>query len=300
MLYAKPGPVAREDMRISVFSMKRRDMERFEFGEFSVFPLLDGPLPTALDKIPDPEHRALAQELIEQVGSDALTMNVFAFLICGPSGKLLIDAGGGKLKGGQLGQVPQQLSALGISCVEIDAIFMTHLHVDHFGGLFDRDGTVFPNAEIVVFREEAQFWLDTPVADLPQRARRSVDAVRECMSLYQGRIRIAEAGEVVRQLRAVPAQGHSPGHCCWQLETGDRSLLAWGDLIHISHIHLPAPHIAFEYDLDPAEALASRRRILDRVADDGIVVAGAHLPSPGIGLIVRQGAAYAFRPGSDS
>jgi glyoxylase-like metal-dependent hydrolase (beta-lactamase superfamily II) len=269
-------------------------MDHFQFGEFTIFPLLDGPLPTTLDKIPDPGHRTEAQKLVDQIGPAALVMNVYAFLVCGPSGNVLIDAGAGKQRNDRLGQVPARLSSLGISCGEIDAVFMTHLHYDHFGGLWTPDGAVFPNAEIVIYREEAQFWLDTPLAGLPERARLGAGAVRECMGHYEGRIRVAEAGEQILGLRAVPAKGHSHGHCCWHLESGGRSLLAWGDLIHIAHIHLPAPHIAFEYDIYPAEAFASRKRILDWVTDAGVFVAGAHLPSPGIGSVVRRQEGYAF------
>ncbi len=51
-----------------------------------------------------------------------------------------------------------------------------------------------------------------------------------------------------------------------------------------------------EYDLDPVAAQRSRLRILDWVAADNILVAGAHLPAPGIGAIVQNGNAYAFEP----
>jgi hypothetical protein len=51
-----------------------------------------------------------------------------------------------------------------------------------------------------------------------------------------------------------------------------------------------------EYDLDPAVAKATRLRVLDWVARERIAVAGAHLPSPGIGAIVRDGNGYGFEP----
>ena len=46
--------------------------------------------------------------------------------------------------------------------------------------------------------------------------------------------------------------------------------------------------------LDKEMACQSRRRILDMVASEGIVVAGAHVNAPGFGHVVRKGTTYAF------
>jgi hypothetical protein len=37
-------------------------------------------------------------------------------------------------------------------------------------------------------------------------------------------------------------------------------------------------------------------QLLDEIAHSGALVAGAHLPAPGLGYITRQGAGFAFRP----
>ncbi len=265
-------------------------------SDMVVRPLYDGPLPTTLDKIPVEAHRAEAEALIEKAGAATLVMNVYAFLVSGPDGTFLVDAGAGPLKGADLGRLPQQLARFGVTPADIDAVFMTHLHTDHFGGLIGANGPALPNADIIVYRREAEFWLDTPESDLPARARRGLDVLRDCMAQYSGRVRYVGEEEVRPGIRAIPAHGHSHGHVCWRIGAGSNALLAWGDLIHIAAIHLPAPHIAFEYDLYPEQALESRLRILDQVGGSGMLIAGAHLPSPGIGRIVRAGDAFAFEP----
>src|SRR5262249_20411402 len=170
-------------------------------------------------------------------------------------------------------------------------------HRDHYGGLFGEHGkAAFPNAQLILHEQEARFWLDHTIDEIPERARRNFDQARQALALYAGRIRRVRDNEDVHGVSARLAPGHTPGHTCWLIQSGGQSMLSWGDLIHIADIHLPAPHIAMEYDLDPATALQSRLRVLDWVATDRIPVAGAHLPAPGIGAIVRAGQGYTYVP----
>ena len=154
----------------------------------------------------------------------------------------------------------------------------------------------FPNAEIVLHEKEAGFWLDTPMERMPKRAHRYYDITLKTMALYEGRVRRAKEGERIGDLSPLLAPGHTPGHTCWKIVAGARTMLAWGDVVHIAYIHLPAPHIVMEYDLDPMTALASRLRVLEYVTTQRIPVAGAHLPGPGVGMITRKNEAYAFEP----
>jgi glyoxylase-like metal-dependent hydrolase (beta-lactamase superfamily II) len=266
-------------------------------GAIEVTPLWDGPLPSSLGKIPDPLHRAEAEKLIAKAGADALTMEVYGFLLRLGDRLALIDSGAGRLMPPDLGKLLDALGALGVAPDQIQHIFMTHVHRDHYGGLTDGEGkAAFPNAELVLHEKEAAFWLDNKFDDMPQRARRHYDSTMQALSLYTNRLRRVRDNEDMFGVSAHLAPGHTPGHTCWLVQSGGQSILAWGDLIHIAAIHLPAPHIAMEYDLDPEAAKWSRMRVLDWVATDHILVAGAHLPAPGIGAIVRTGAGFAYEP----
>jgi len=266
-------------------------------GEVEVTPLWDGPLPSSLYKIPDPRHRAEAERLIAKAGAGALTMNVYGFLLRLGGGLALIDAGAGRMANPGLGRLPAALATHGVTPAEIKTVFMTHMHRDHFGGLVTADGkAAFPNADLVLHEAEACFWLDGEAETMPARARRYIKATREVLALYAGRLRRVKEHEGSPEVVAHPMSGHTPGHTGWLVRSGGEAMLAWGDLIHIAQVHLASPHIAMEYDLDPATALATRLAVLDWVARERIAVAGAHLPSPGIGVVVRCGDGYAFEP----
>lgn len=266
-------------------------------GEVEVTPLWDGPLPSSLEKIPDPQHRAEAERLIAKAGAQALTMNVYGFLLRLGGGLALIDAGAGRMANPGLGRLAAALAAQGVAPAQIMTVFMTHMHRDHFGGLVTADGkAAFPNAELVLHEAEARFWLDGEAGAMPARARRYLDATREVLLLYAGRLRRVKDHEGSPEVAAHLMSGHTPGHTGWLIRSGAQAMLAWGDLIHIAQVHLPSPHIAMEYDLDPAVAKATRLTVLDWVVRERIAVAGAHLPSPGIGMIVRDGDGYGFEP----
>jgi glyoxylase-like metal-dependent hydrolase (beta-lactamase superfamily II) len=267
-------------------------------GDIEITPLWDGPLPTGFDKIPDPAHRAEAEALVAKAGPGALVMEVYAFLLKIGDRYAIIDTGAGELMPPDLGKLPSALRTLGVIPAQIEKIFMTHLHRDHYGGLADAEGKAasFPNAELLVHEKEAAFWLDSRREDLGARALRHYESAMQFLSLYAKRTRRVKDNESILGLTPHLAPGHTPGHTCWLAQSKGQSLLAWGDLIHLTAIHLPAPHIAMQYDLDPKLALQSRLRVLDWVTREKIPVAGAHLPAPGIGAIVRSGNGYAYEP----
>ncbi|HWG06522.1 MAG TPA: MBL fold metallo-hydrolase [Beijerinckiaceae bacterium] len=268
-------------------------------GDIEVVALFDGTLESGLDKIPDPGHRARAEKLAAAAQGSPFTLEVYAFLVKFGERLALVDSGAGTLMGPRLGQLPAVLGAAGIEPRDIGHIFMTHLHRDHFGGLTDASGgAAFPNAEIVLHETEAAFWFATDEALLPQRAQNNRPFAHRATAPYRaaGRFRAVPDGGGLPGIEAMRSPGHTPGHTCWKITSRGRTLLAWGDTIHVPAIHLFDPHIAMEYDLDAALAADSRAHILDLAAREEMLVAGAHLNAPAIGRLVREGGGYRLAP----
>jgi glyoxylase-like metal-dependent hydrolase (beta-lactamase superfamily II) len=70
----------------------------------------------------------------------------------------------------------------------------------------------------------------------------------------------------------------------------------WGDLVHSHAVQFMHPEVAFEYDVDKKQAVATRRKLFAEAAHDKLWVGGAHLPFPGLGHVRKDGNAYAWVP----
>ena len=74
----------------------------------------------------------------------------------------------------------------------------------------------------------------------------------------------------------INAVGHTPGHTVYQLG----QLLVIGDLIHGAALQLANPDICPSFDMDKTASTASRKRILAYARENGLLMAGMHLPAP--------------------
>ena len=50
------------------------------------------------------------------------------------------------------------------------------------------------------------------------------------------------------------------------------------------------------YDQDGPTAVATRRKLIDRVIANKMMICGAHFPFPGAGVFAKDGDAYTFTP----
>jgi glyoxylase-like metal-dependent hydrolase (beta-lactamase superfamily II) len=224
---------------------------------------------------------------------------VNAFLLHLPDRLVLVDGGCGAVMGPTLGRLAGNLAAVGVKPEDIDTILVTHLHPDHVGGLVDGAGqAVFPKAELVVHAADATYWSDDKVlAQAPEgQERQFVELSRATLAAYRDRTRTVTGGEPVPGITAVPAPGHTPGHTGWLVASGGDALLIWGDIVHLPGLQFAHPEAGMVFDVDGAQAIASRRRIMDMAATDRLRVTGMHMDFPGFGHVVRAGGAYAFVP----
>ncbi|HEY3847333.1 MAG TPA: MBL fold metallo-hydrolase [Acetobacteraceae bacterium] len=225
-------------------------------------------------------------------------VTVNAFLVHLPDRLVLVDAGCGGAMGPDMGRLAANLTAAGIAPSDVDVVLATHLHPDHVGGLVDGDGrAVFPNAELVVHEAEPRFWGDeTVLANASEQNRGFVMLARATMAAYGNRMRQVTEGEVLPGVTVVPEPGHTPGHSGWLVASGGDSLLIWGDVVHLPGVQFARPEAEIGFDIDGAQAIASRQRIMDMAATDRLLVAGMHLDFPAFGHVARAAQGYAFVP----
>src|SRR5438105_9533033 len=91
-------------------------------------------------------------------------------------------------------------------------------------------------------------------------------------------------------------RGHTPGHTMYRISSGNQSLLIWGDIVHSAPLQFPHPDWAIAFDTDQELAIATRAKVFDMTSTDKLTVAGAHLPFPGIGHVVKSGTGYGYAP----
>ena len=268
-----------------------------KIGDIEMTALSDGPFPATLDTLLDFD-RDEAQRLIGKPAGTPFFLPVNSYLITLGNKRVLVDTGCGPTMGPQLGQLPCRLREVGVAPDAIDMILLTHIHPDHAMGLVDAAGAaLYPNAELIVHEVEANFWLGQERAvGATERIRRNIGKARHATAAYRERLRTVRDGEVLPGVSAMLLSGHTPGHTGWIVHSGRDSVLIWGDVVHIPAIQVARPEAAFEYDVDPQAARATRARTFDMVCADRLCVAGAHLDFPGLGTIVRTGARYRFEP----
>ena len=223
---------------------------------------------------------------------------VNTFLLQWPERTVLIDTGAGKMMGPSAGRLPANLHAAGVAPGEITDVVLTHMHLDHVGGLLDQAGApAFPDAQLWVAEEEIAFWQDdAQKAAAPEQRRSSFDGARQMVRPYADRLHRFPYGEIMPGLEAIATPGHTPGHTSFLLSSAGAKLLIWGDVVHLQAVQASHPDVSLVFDSDPAQAMQTRRALFDRAANEDLLVNGMHMSFPGFARVGRAGGAYALLP----
>lgn len=270
---------------------------RIMVGSIEVTALLDGVMQLDKNLLQHAEEKELNRALDRMfVGNPKMTTAVNAYLINTGKNLVLVDAGAAGLFGPTLGNLVQNLKAAGYSPEQVDHIVITHLHADHVGGINDQAGKpLFPNASVSVSQAENDFWLSKDIAaKAPPAMQGFFQMAQASAAPYQASgqwkpIPGAGTGEIVPGITAVNASGHTPGHRIYIVESQGQKLVITGDMLHAHAIQFSNPGVAIQFDADQKKAIAMRRDILKRVADEKSFMSGAHLPFPGIGHVIPEG-----------
>lgn len=280
---------------------------RFRIGEMDAVALFDGGLtppstqsPFAIDEPGGSVEAALNAALLPP---DRVQMPFNALVVRAGPELVLIDAGCGPHFGAAGGKMFAALAAVGVKPEHISGIILTHAHRDHFGGMLDAEKRpVFPNAKVFVTRKEHEFWMsstpDLSGMAIPSEATKDfVVGAQEALGAYKGRLQLIAGGDRILQgFELLEAPGHTPGHLAVIIGSGKDQLLHLADVVHHHALSFTRPGWRFAYDVDPALAVETRRKTLDRAAADNLRLFGTHLPFPALGRAKKAGDAYEFVP----
>jgi len=209
---------------------------------------------------------------------------------------ILIDMGSGGRFMPTAGRLWDNLQAAGIDKSKITKVIFTHGHPDHLWGAVDEfDELQIPNATFHVAANEWNFWEgDNALRGLPPERAGFVTGARRNYAALKDRVKMMKPGdEVVPGVHVLDTPGHTQGHVSLALAGGDGLIIA-GDVLTHAIVSFRYPQWRPAADHVPDQAVATRKKLLDRLATDRSRLIGFHLPYPGHGMVERKDGAYRF------
>jgi glyoxylase-like metal-dependent hydrolase (beta-lactamase superfamily II) len=300
LLAFKPGPA---DAKEAMIGNKAPAWYRFKLGDFEATVVSDGTLNLgpAAGLYPKTPKETVEGVLASQFLPSAPVVVQENCLVLNTGDKLvLFDSGMGSYKvfGPAAGRLENALAASGIKPDDIDAIILTHGHIDHLSGIMSDDGKrLFPNAQIIMSKVEHDFWTDEAKTSSTGVMKLLVDSARKNLLPNRDRMVFVEDGkEAIKGVSVVSSRGHTPGHTAYLLSSAGQNFLFTGDIVTNTAISFGHPDWVFSFDADPAMASETRKRVLDMATQDKITLIGYHFGFPGIGHAAKEGDAYRFVP----
>lgn len=275
---------------------------RFKLGTMEATVISDGPLnfpdSTKIFKgAPDDEIRKLLAD--EFLPTDAVRMEQNILVLNTGDKLVMFDTGLYSMKPNPAlpsGRILKSLAEAGIKPEDIDAIVLTHPHIDHAGGIMSEDGKtrLFPNAQIYTTEADFNFWQSEKLIGTPAESSRNT-VMKNLVPNKDRLVMVKDGQEILPGIQAIASHGHTVGHTSYMISSGGRSLCFTGDIAHHS-ILLRRPKMAITFDTDGEMAAASRIRMCDMLASQKIPAMIFHLPWPGIGNIAKEGEGFRFAP----
>jgi len=215
---------------------------------------------------------------------------------------ILIDAGAGPNFMTSAGKLPATLEAAGIDTTAITDVIFTHGHPDHLWGIIDDfDEISFPEANLFFPQAEWDFWrADDVVSKMSEGRQTFAVGAQNRLAAMEEQVQLFNAGEeVLPGIEAFDTSGHTPGHMAFGIHGSgsDEGLMVIGDALTNNAVSFEKPDWPSGSDQDPQKGAATRKMLLDRLANDKMQIVGYHLPNGGVGRVERKDSAYRFVQG---
>ncbi len=298
--------------------MTNENTQRIVLGDVEIIKVVEaqGPFVPARDLVPqaDPQLWQDNQDWLApdhwEPEHDMAVLALQSWVVRSAGLTVLVDTGvgngrerpGSPLFHHRKGDFLGDLARAGVRPEEVDVVVNTHVHADHVGwntrNTMDTDGQwvpAFPNARYLIpaaddfhfgpagsygngLRPDDRLIYEDSIAPV-HRAGQAV--------LWDGSHRIDA------HLTLESAPGHTPGSSVLRLRSGGERAVFAGDLLH-SPVQIVSPTCNSCFCMDPAQAASTRRRILERAADERELVIPAHFAGSGAVEVRRQRDGFAL------
>jgi glyoxylase-like metal-dependent hydrolase (beta-lactamase superfamily II) len=293
---SRPGTSAHDELVPSRYALK--------VGDIDVMVISDGVLPiTAVTMATNAAAADLSAWLKDMYLPPEVTdwpLNVA--VVRSGCKTILIDSGLGTEFPDfpRAGQLAMRLVAAGIDPASVTDVVLTHLHMDHVGGLLvdGLRGRLRPDLRVHLAAAEAAFWeapdfsrtvMPAPIPDVLRRtATQFLDVYRSQLRTFEKEYEVAP-GVVIRR-----TGGHTPGHSIVRIESDGAALTFAGDAVFQPGFDNPEWQNGFEHD--PEESTRVRIRLLKELAASGEKLVATHLPFPSVCHVAVAGDAFRFVP----
>ncbi len=263
--------------------MDRTMTPRMELGRFRLTTLRDGFFRLDGGSMFGVIPRALWEGLKPPDDRNRIRLGLNCLLVETGDERILVEAGlGGKLDERQRDlygleegpRLPEKLGELGLEPEDVDAVILSHLHLDHCGWA-TREGEkgwepLFPRARYLVQERE---W---DAALSPDRRSRASYDPRDFLALEEAGLLELVRGdaEVFPGVRVRLTGGHTPGHQVVILDSDGRGCVFLGDLVPtFAHLRVTW-HMG--WDLFPLELMRVKEEVLREAEERGQLLFFAH------------------------
>jgi glyoxylase-like metal-dependent hydrolase (beta-lactamase superfamily II) len=254
------------------------------FGDFEIYSFVENSFSIDGGAMFGVVPKVIWEKLVTCDEFNRVVLDLNLLLVKSKFGNILIDCGIGdtlserqKKIYGVAGDssLQKNLLSFGLKPEEIDFVILSHLHLDHAGGLVKFNEKkekvpTFPRAKHIVQKKEFEDAIHpderTSATYLPENFL--ILEKHNLLELVDGE------KEVVPGIKVIPTGGHSRGHQAILLESQKEKILCPGDIIP-TQFHLKVPYVA-SVDIFPLDTMRVKKEFINQCIDQGWFLAFDH------------------------